>query len=271
MANKENQWNAVQLGPADSAEACALLPELSRNEIAAIKIGQFLCEEELGVIKRNMEDKTIAWYANKTNQQGRIGINATGYSHLPDGKKKYFDATLAAEEERDNIFEGTHNPINKILEFFSGGFDAKIATEPELKEARYFAGLIRAMGAKSTLHFDYAPKQLPGWSVADAEEQFGLVLYLQMPTEGGALNIYDRSWTPEDERYNNDHVEKGTFGFTQDFLGDTPYAAVLPSEGDLVVFKTRNFHQVDEIKSVKPRLGLTTFMSQRLGTLSLWS
>src|SRR4051812_11193751 len=87
MANKENQWGAVQLGPNNSAEACALLPELARNEIAAIKIGHFLCEEELAAIKTNMEDKTIAWYANKTNQQGRIGINATGFSHESDGKK----------------------------------------------------------------------------------------------------------------------------------------------------------------------------------------
>lgn len=271
MANRENQWNAVELGSNDSLEACALLPELARNEIAAIKIGRFLCEEELAVISANMEEKTIAWYENKVNQQGRIGINATGFSHLPDGKKKYFDATPAAEEDRDEIFEGTRSPINKILEFFGNGFAAKIATEPELDQARYFAGLIRAMGAKSTLHFDYAPKQLPGWSVADADEQFGLVLYLQMPEAGGALNIYDHPWTPEDESHNNDHVEKGTFGFDEDFLGDTPYASVLPSEGDLVVFRTRNFHQVDEIHSDRPRLGLTTFMSQQAGALALWS
>ena len=273
MANKENQWAAVLLGPNDSAEACVLLAELARNEIAAIKIGRFLCEEEVGIIKGNMEDKNIAWYANKTNEQGRIGINATGYSHQPDGKKKYFDATPAAEKDRDEIFEGTHSPINKILEFFGRGFDTKIATEPELAEARYFAGLIRAMGAKSTLHFDYAPKQLPSWSVAEADEQFGLVLYLQMPAVGGELNIYDHPWTPEDERHNNDHIEKGTFGFSEGFLDDTLYASVLPSEGDLVVFKTRNFHQVDEIKSDRPRLGLTTFMSlsQKAGTLSLWS
>lgn len=273
MANKQNQWGAVELGPGNSAEACELLPRLARNEIAAIRIGQFLAPQELAVIATNMEDKTIAWYANKAKQQGRIGINATGFSHEPDGKQRYFDATPAAEKERDEIFKGTQSPVNKILEFFGHGFDTRIATEPDLAEARYFAGIIRAMGAKSTLHFDYAPKQLPGWSVANAEEQFGLVLYLQMPAAGGELNIYDHPWTPEDERHNNDLVEKGTFGFDEGFLGDTPYASVLPSQGDLVVFKPRNFHQVGEIKieSDKPRLGLTTFMSQQAGTLSLWS
>ncbi len=62
MANKENQWGAVHLGPNDSAEACALLPELARNEIAAIKIGNFLCNQDLATIKTNMEHKNIVWY-----------------------------------------------------------------------------------------------------------------------------------------------------------------------------------------------------------------
>jgi hypothetical protein len=271
MADIEKQWSVEQLGPDNSDEVCALLPELGANQIAAIKIGQFLCREELAVIQGNLEEQTISWYANKTNQQGRIGINATGYSHEVDGKKKYFDATPQAEQARDDIFEGTESSINKILTFFSDGYDTKIATEPELKHARYFAGLIRAMGAKSTLHFDYAPNQLPGWSVSGAEEQFGLVLYLQMPTEGGELNVYDRPWQPEDELHNNDVGQKGTYGFAEEFLGDTPHASIQPSEGDLVVFKTRNFHQVGEIKSDRPRLGLTTFMSQQDGSLSLWS
>lgn len=273
MTHQSSRWSAVQLGPEGSAEACSLLPELSRNQIAAIHIGRFLCAQEIDAIKANFTNQTIAWYENKIDQQGRIGINATGFSHKADGKQEYFDATPMAEEARDAIFEGTVDPVNRIIEFFSSGFDTKIATEPELADARYFTGLIRAMGAQSTLHYDYAPEQLPGWSIADAEEQFGLVLYLQMPTEGGELNIYNRPWAPDDEVHNNDHTEKGTYGFTEGFLGNTPYASVSPSEGDLVVFRTRNFHQVGEIatESNKPRLGLTTFMSKQGDILSLWS
>lgn len=269
--SKSNQWPVVDLRPGDSAEACALLPELAKNEVAAIKIASFLCKQELEIIRANMESKSVVWYANKTNQQGRIGINATGFSHLPDGKKMYFDATPAAEHDRDEIFAGIQSPIGKILNFFGCEFGTKIATEPDLDNVRYFAGLIRAMGAQSTLHYDYAPQQLPGWSVAKSNEQFGLVLYLQMPESGGELNIYNHPWAQEDEQYNNDHLEKGTYGFTGGFLGDTPIASVLPAEGDLVVFKTRNFHQVGAIVSDTPRLGLTTFMSQQGNTLSLWS
>jgi len=271
MTSIENQWAFQAVGPDNSAEACALLPALAANEVGAIQISQFLCRQELDVITANMGSQDIAWYENKERQQGRIGINATGYSHKAEGKQEYFDLTPQAEQARDEIFAGTQSPIDKITEFFSEGYTASVATEPDMNNARYFAGLIRAMGAKSTLHFDYAPKQLPGWSVAEADEQFGLVLYLQMPAEGGELNVYNRPWQPEDERHNNDIKEKGTYGFDEEVVGDAPHISVQPSEGDLVVFKPRNFHQVGEIKSDKPRLGLTTFMSLKGDRLSLWS
>jgi hypothetical protein len=271
MINKKSAWETVELSADNSKEACMLLPKLINNEIAAIMIKRFLSDEELVIIKENIKNKSIKWYSGKENEQGRVGINATGFSHLTNGKEKYFEAVSAAEDDRDEIFKKTTNPIDKILNFFNYGYSTRIATESEFGGANYFTGLIRAMGARSTLHFDYAPKQLLGWDVANEGEQFGLVLYLQMPAIGGELNIYNHPWTPEDDVYNNDHIEKGTFGFTEGFLGDAPYASVLPQEGDLIVFRTRNFHQVGQIKSDKPRLGLTTFMSFKDDVLTLWS
>lgn len=272
MKHIENQWGVERLNPDNSAEACELLPALASNEIAAIQIAQFLDRQDLDIVIENMSKKNIEWYENKEFQQGRIGINATGFGYEAGGKKKYFDFTPQAVKSRDEIFKGASDPIDKIIKFFSSnGYSASIATEPDMQNAQYFAGLIRAMGAKSTLHFDYAPNQLPGWSVSDADEQYGLVLYLQMPTEGGELTVYNRPWQPEDESHNNDIGQKGTYGFTEDFLVDTPYVTILPKAGDLVVFKTRNFHQVAAINSDKPRLALTTFMSLKDGSLSLWS
>lgn len=93
-----------------------------------------------------------------------------------------------------------------------------------------------------------------------------------MPTEGGELTVYNRPWQPEDDAHNNDlGRQKGTHGFTEGFLGETPSATISPASGDLVAFKTRNFHQVAEINSDKPRLALTTFMSLKDDSLSLWS
>lgn len=267
-----NRWRVECLSPDNSAEACELLPKLASNEIAAIQIAQFLDRRDLDIVIENMGKQNIQWYENKENQQGRIGINATGFGYEAGGKQRYFDLTPEAAKSRDEIFKGASDPIDKIIKFFSSNeYSAAIATEPDMQNAQYFAGLVRAMGAKSTLHFDYAPNQLPSWSVSDADVQYGLVLYLQMPTKGGELTVYNRLWQPEDESHNNDIGQKGTYGFTEDFLVDTPHVTIMPKAGDLVVFNARNFHQIENIKSDKPRLGLTTFMSLKGKSLSLWS
>jgi hypothetical protein len=269
--DKERVWRVEKLELAESALICSFLLSLASNEIAAIQIPQFLSEEELALVVENMRKQTVAWYANKENKQGRIGISATEYHYKEDGKRTYFDLAPQAAANRDQIFEGIPNPIGRIIKLFSEQYGVSIATEPSMQDAEYFAGIVRAMGAKSTLHFDYAQNQLPGWSVSDTEEQFGLVLHLQAATEGGELSVYNRPWEPEDESNNKDIGQKGTYGFTEGFLGDTPHATVKPSAGDLIVFRSRNFHQVEDIKSDNPRLTLTVFMSLKDGALYLWS
>lgn len=268
---KEHQWQVAQLGADNLAEAASLLPALSANEFAAIQISQFLSSDELETVIKNLSKQTIQWYPNKENQQGRIGISTTEYHFKEDGKKMYFDLAPQASRVRDEIFESVRNPIKRIIELFAHSYITSIATEPDLQNAQYFAGLIRAMGAKSTLHFDYAPNQLPGWSVSDSDEQFGLVLYLQMVAQGGGLTVYNRPWKHEDEEHNKDVGQKGTYGFTEDFIKETPHATVTPSAGDLVVFRSRNFHQVEAIESNKPRLAMNTFMTLKDGALSLWT
>ena len=87
-----------------------------------------------------------------------------------------------------------------------------------------------------------------------------------MPESGESL-IYNHPWAQEDEQYNNDHLEKGTYGFTGGFWETRRLHqfCLLRVTGR---FKTRNFHQVGAIVSDTPRLGLTTFMSQQGNTLS---
>ncbi len=264
-------WGVRTLTSDIESEIGSLLPLLARNSIAAIRLPGFLTQEELDGCVKNIGQKNIAWYANKEYQQGRIGISTTEYHHKQNGKSLYFELAPQASAVRDEIFHGMTNPIEKIIKLLSTSYKTSIATESSMDDAPYFAGLIRAMGAKSTLHFDYAPNQLPGWDVSKSEEQFGLVLYLQMPAEGGELMIYNRPWSPADDLHNKDVGQKGTYGFDPVFLRDEIPVKVSPVAGDLIIFRTRNFHQVEKIDSDKPRLTLVSFITLQGGSLSLWS
>ena len=87
------------------------------------------------------------------------------------------------------------------------------------RQCQILRGINTGYGVQGTLHYDYAPQQLPGWSVAKSNERFGLVLYLQMP-ESGEAYISNHPWAQEDEQYNNDHLEKAPMGLQEVGLGE---------------------------------------------------
>lgn len=264
-------WEIRSMRYGENFEPRSMLPLLSSNLIAAVKISNFYGPEDLAIIDKNINRQDIAWYVNSENKQGRIGLSATEYHAKENGRDLYFSLAPKATAAREKMFSGVSDPVQKIIDLFSSEYQIGIAQEPGADGARYFSGLIRAMGAKSTLHFDYAPVQLPGWEVSKSEEQFGLVLYLQMPDTGGELSIYNHPWVPADEIHNKDILEKGPNGFDPGFLKDERPTQVSPASGDLIIFRTRNFHQIDEIASGQIRLSFNTFMTLNDDALSLWS
>lgn len=255
----------------EALEPRRMLSLLSTNQIAAVKVSNFYSAADLKIIDTNIDKDGIAWYPHAEHKQGRIGLSATEYQAKKDGKVLYFSRVPEATAAREKMFYGVSDPIQKIIDMFSPDYKVAIAQEPAMNNAPYFSGLIRAMGAKSTLHFDHAPVQLPRWGVSQGEEQFGLVLYLQMPDTGGELNIYNHPWTPEDEVHNKDTVEKGPHGFDPTFLEKEQPTRITPSSGDLIIFRTRNFHQIDSIKHGQIRLSFNSFLTLQDGALSLWS
>ncbi len=271
MAGFNSNWEIKTIKPDAGSEVHASLPLLATNRIAAIQIPNFFTQEELNICVENVKQKNISWYLNAEHKQGRIGISATEYHGKRDGKNLYFELEPESSRTRDEIFSGTSNPIQKIINLFSGSCRISIAREASMGNIPYFSGLIRAMETKSTLHCDYAPSQLPGWDISDSEEQFGLVLYLQMPSVGGELLIYDRPWVSEDDTHNKDILVKGPYGFDPAFLAHKKPTKVSPVAGDLIIFRSRNFHQVAHIDPDRTRLTINTFMSIKNNSLLLWS
>jgi len=268
-----NNWEIKNIDYSEKINIGTLLPMLADNQIAAVKISNFYTKEELYTIVNKINKQSIFWYPESDNTQGRIGLSAAEYCSTLERKALYFEQVAESSRIRDDFFSDTINPIQKINELFSGSHQVAVAREPNVGDAPYFFGLIRAMGAKSTLHFDFAPHQLPGWRVSESTEQFGLVLYLQMPVAGGELLVYNHPWKIEDDVYNQDKIKKGPYGFDPAFIADEIPARITPVAGDLVIFRTRNFHQIDENSPGlnQYRLTFNTFLALKDKALLLWS
>ena len=264
-------WSAETISGEDSDEIRNGIYELSDNTMAAMRIPNIYTAEEVDTIVDGIDHQGVLWYPNFEFKQGRIGICATEYVSKINGKEAYFLLEAESSKTRSEIFPTDLDPVRKMIDTFSPGFDTSVAEEASLGHAKYFTGLVRAMGQESTTHFDFAPHQLPGWQVAEAEAQFAVVTYLQVPGSGGELTIFNRTWEQDDEEFNQDVEEKGPKGFEKQFLDDAESVVLAPNPGEMIVFNSRNFHKVEDMVSQVARFSINSFMSLSNDKLYLWN
>lgn len=266
-------WKIKTISEVNSGVVQSAVNQLSDNTIAAVRIPNAYTKDELATILDNISRNGVTWYPNFEFKQGRIGISATEYASKINGKDAYFMLEAESSKIRDKIFPNKLDPVQKMLNFFSQGFDASIAHEPAPgnENEKYFTGLVRSMCKASTTHFDFAPHQLPGWGVARAQSQLSALIYLQTAGQGGELTIYNRQWNEDDEKYNKDINEKGPNGFKSDFLEGVDSVTIEPAQGELVIFNSKNFHKVEAMTTEAPRLSVNSFVSLIDDKLQLWN
>lgn len=268
---QKGSWTIEKVASLDALEPNKMLPRLASGDIGVVRIPNFFSRAEVDRIVERISTHEISWYPNFTNKQGRIGICATEYVGKEDGKSAYFAREPECSRVRDDVFSNVPDPIQKLISGFSADYETSVAREPEMESAEYFAGLIRAMQQKSTLHFDYAPQQTPEWWVSGIEAQFAIVVYLQLPGNGGGLTVYDRRWVPEDDVYNQDGQERGAKGYDPVVAETLRSVTVNPEPGEMVIFNSRNFHQVEAIDADLVRLSLNVFLGLKDNRLYLWN
>ncbi len=129
----------------------------------------------------------------------------------------------------------------------------------------YFAGSFRNVMTLGHIHFDFAPFEAVGWNIDAVESQLSWNLYLNQPM-GGELRVYNRAYQPADEAlrvpkqyYYENAVVAGVEQFTYH-----------PKIGDVVIFNSRNFHEVTQVTG--DRYSLSSFIGRTTsGELHLWS
>lgn len=270
MEPSTKKWELASVESQADFKPRELLPALAKNEIAAIRIANFYSKDELETITENINKQGVLWYPKFENKQGRIGICATEYYAKLNGKAAYFALEPEATRVRNSIFPSNVDHSKRLISLFSKDYDTAVATEPELNNAPYFVGLIRAMNTKSTLHFDYAPFEMPEWAAGDADVQFALVTYLQMPTSGGGLTMYNKSWD-ETVPFNKEARSKGYIDVDLKEVEGVESITATPQAGDVCIINSRNLHQVVDMDSTQSRFACVTFAAFKNDRIRLWS
>jgi len=224
------------------------LRSLCDRELLAVQIKSFyrndVAARLAGWFQNSEARKNYAVYKQGSglspSTTDKIGSTMNETYDLKEGAIKSFEMQARSDFQEFREFCRPYiSPIEELRllldELWPNG--ASIATIGDVKP---FVGIARIVSAPNPCNDDPHVDCIPGY-LLQLEEQFSAIAYLQMPPEGGGLQIWDIA---------SDSVAKLTRedGTLDRTLLPAP-ATVVPGVGDLVILNTRYPHTVAGFKN----------------------
>jgi 2OG-Fe(II) oxygenase superfamily len=257
---KLQKWATLQ----DSVFTAETLEALFRNDIPAIRISQFGTVEECNKLAEAAEFIGFDFYENVKPPIGRIGI--TQFEFGNSRKLGYFDAVQQAEYRKQRIVSLAFDPLERLTKLLQQHTSIQVGIAQENGYlGQYFAGLIRHINV-ALLHLDFAQLDAPDWEIGNCVAQLAWNLYLKVPKNGGECVVHNRQWCMNDEQYKL----PSSYSYDANLVKDSEVKYITPVLGDLVLFNSRNFHQV--LPGEGERITMSSFIGKMpKGNLVFWS
>ena len=154
-------------------------------------------------------------------------------------KDDYFAAVPRALADQRAVFDQSFDAVARFIDVLADVWEAPVTVAAD--DGRpYFAGIIRFAGGGIALHADYAPFNMPGYSVASINAQLAWNLFVEAPEQGGVTTIYNAPRTPT---MTGSEPPK-SYGLSREEMSGIEQATYCPRAGDVVLFNSRNPHEV---------------------------
>ncbi|MBP5975686.1 hypothetical protein HW132_23845 [Brasilonema sp. CT11] len=247
---------------------CEMNPEnfqlLLRNEIPSIRISKFASSKECNKLALAIKKVGFNFYENVEPPIGKIGV--TQFEHINRDKIEYFEAVKKAKETYDQVTSLSFDPLKRLTAILCKNASSKVQIAYENEAyGYYFAGLIRHINI-ALLHLDFAPLDAPNWAIGNITSQLVWNFYVKAPSQGGVCKVYNRQWQPEDEKYKT----PASYGYDHSLVATSEVKHNIPLTGDLVIFNSRNFHEV--VPAIGERITISSFIGKMPGgDLVFWS
>jgi hypothetical protein len=120
------------------------------------------------------------------------------------------------------------------------------AHQPE--QGEYAGSIVRfhANGVANPLHNDNIVRDAADANLVVTKilHQLSCVVCLQACNTGGALRIYNKKWSPEDERFKT----PGELGYQSAVTALTETCEFTPKRGDIYLFNPAYYHEIDRVE-----------------------
>ena len=248
------------------------LQKLLKGNILALSVPDFTPATICDNIAKKLLRKNYEYYKYAPDAVGRYGISFSEVGLDPAIAKRYYDTSAQAIKALRSQFAPHLSPIDKLRleldEVWPKGALLE-AFEPDLKT---FVGLCRVIDANKRVlpHQDIIAWDAKGKAAERASticNQLAVNIYLQVPKQGGELELWDYGYT-DFSNYNRE--SKGSYGIQRDKL-PPPALTLKPQVGELILFCPQKLHCIREGSA--QRLTMSCFVGYRgdKKPLTFWS
>ncbi len=244
------------------------LKQLGNGEVLAIRVKQYLPKD----LSRRLADKIMTpGYAHYINAPsiGRIGMAFYEAENQPELLDTYFEQARNNINDLRKLCLPYTSPIDKLRCELDEAWPAGAHLE-SLHGKKMFVGRSRVVqpGVYFLAHHDIFAKDAPhSFHASSLRSQFACNIYLDMPDEGGELEIWEQEMPPAQF----DALRGDSYGISPETLGQ-PSLRLKPDCGELILFNSRKMHAVAP-NSERARLSLSCFVGYRgeHAPLTFWS
>ena len=244
------------------------IEKLISNQIPVIRIKSFATQEECRNLLAAIEEFGFQLSEETDPLIGQIGITQYEFKdHEIEGKNPYFHIARSADAIRNQISKMSFDFLQRVIQQIQSVWPNPVEIAHEKPESgKYFAGLIRQINRSEMIHSDFACFDAPDWKIGRIISQLTWNLYVKPSDFGGECTIYNKQWKVTDERYRI----KDSYGYDPQLVDGTETTVIPPRVGDLILFNSRNFHEVKTTQG--DRITVSSFVGQmESGKLVLWS
>jgi hypothetical protein len=222
------------------------------NQVGILQIPGYLDEQTTSHGAREV----LAHYGDLTRYGGRgyqggarrvLKLGASQSEYTNGDPAEYFASAAQHNERRRTLFPGDSDPVDLVLSTLRSICQGEVDVARADNGMEYCLGLAR-VSRGSFLHFDSAaafdaPKNR-GWAPIDqTTSQVAINLVLDVPPSGagGELMVWDLQYDSAADRWRK---SQAYHDFLPQAVNGCRVAIAAPGVGDLIIFNSRNFHQV---------------------------
>ena len=245
---------------------------LFENKIPTIRIKNFAhineCENFARAINWSETKKIMRYYSVKP-KVGYVGTAQVEYRWGHD-KKSYFNSVKKAWSDWNKIIDISWNPLKRFINLLEGVSEQKVSIAYEEGYGDLFAGIIRKASNGIGRHVDYAPMNSPNYFIANIDAQLAWNLFVDSPEEGGVTTIYNKPWNV---KVNKEEEPPNSYNLDNNHILNSEVFSYKPITGDVIIFNSRNPHEVSAGNSQgSDRLQIGSFVGRLQNkNMILWS